>query len=607
MSDVSQGLGWWIASDGKWYPPELHPSRQQTSAPVAPAVPETPAETDPAPASIPPYGAPRSRYVGFPTTNWPAPVAPTPYATVGPATSGLAPSGPAPSGPDPLGTPEPFLYSTPGPYGTPWPSGPLSGSDNGAPGKRRRRGYVGAIIALVIVVVAVSLVAVFGSNGPSYPGTWNPRVLSIVHFVEHERGLTFKHPVKVEFLDNAAFVKQVTAPSPDTTSEKASLKTGLGELRSLGMVHGNVNLFKSENQLQASGVVGLYMPEKKTVFVRGSQLTPFVRVTLAHELTHALQDQYFDLDTLGQSVPGDGSALTALIEGDAVRTQDAYEKTLSSADKQAYDKAQSKYTTPSKKTAAVPEVLSDIEGYPYAFGPAFIDNLVHRGGTGALNNAFRHPPVAEAQIIDPQAYPIDWKPKTVAAPSVPDGDEVTDPASPFGMLELFMVLGSRLGYGPAWSAVQGWQGDSSIAYDSHGTTCGAVTVAMKNSGRAVALTGALRQWSATVASLHAVIGRKGTLVSFRSCDPGPNGPTVPKMNPSAFDVLAVRAQLIDEFITDGYSDFALGACVSDSVIRFLGPARYSELLSSSLTASQNAQISAEIPRAADTCTRQGVR
>lgn len=23
MSDVSQGEGWWLASDGKWYPPEL--------------------------------------------------------------------------------------------------------------------------------------------------------------------------------------------------------------------------------------------------------------------------------------------------------------------------------------------------------------------------------------------------------------------------------------------------------------------------------------------------------------------------------------------------------------------------------------------------------
>jgi hypothetical protein len=34
MSDVSQGPGWWTASDGKWYPPELHPS-VQSQTPVA--------------------------------------------------------------------------------------------------------------------------------------------------------------------------------------------------------------------------------------------------------------------------------------------------------------------------------------------------------------------------------------------------------------------------------------------------------------------------------------------------------------------------------------------------------------------------------------------
>jgi hypothetical protein len=28
MSDVSQGAGWWLAADGKWYPPERHPAYQ---------------------------------------------------------------------------------------------------------------------------------------------------------------------------------------------------------------------------------------------------------------------------------------------------------------------------------------------------------------------------------------------------------------------------------------------------------------------------------------------------------------------------------------------------------------------------------------------------
>lgn len=35
MSDFSRGPGWWIASDGKWYPPELHPSKRPPAPPVA--------------------------------------------------------------------------------------------------------------------------------------------------------------------------------------------------------------------------------------------------------------------------------------------------------------------------------------------------------------------------------------------------------------------------------------------------------------------------------------------------------------------------------------------------------------------------------------------
>ncbi len=37
MSDVSQGPGWWQASDGRWYAPALHPSQQQPAAPPPPS------------------------------------------------------------------------------------------------------------------------------------------------------------------------------------------------------------------------------------------------------------------------------------------------------------------------------------------------------------------------------------------------------------------------------------------------------------------------------------------------------------------------------------------------------------------------------------------
>lgn len=51
MSDVQQGLGWWIASDGKWYPPETHPSYRPPpppsplARPIKPTAPVKPMAT----------------------------------------------------------------------------------------------------------------------------------------------------------------------------------------------------------------------------------------------------------------------------------------------------------------------------------------------------------------------------------------------------------------------------------------------------------------------------------------------------------------------------------------------------------------------------------
>jgi hypothetical protein len=48
VSEMSQGPGWWIASDGKWYPPESHPdvvaSRGSTTSPAGTASPASTAE-----------------------------------------------------------------------------------------------------------------------------------------------------------------------------------------------------------------------------------------------------------------------------------------------------------------------------------------------------------------------------------------------------------------------------------------------------------------------------------------------------------------------------------------------------------------------------------
>jgi hypothetical protein len=75
MSDKSEGPGWWIASDGKWYPPELHPSvressrmRSRADTPVQPAgqVPERTPEVGGIGSQRPSWqvGADRDAHVG---------------------------------------------------------------------------------------------------------------------------------------------------------------------------------------------------------------------------------------------------------------------------------------------------------------------------------------------------------------------------------------------------------------------------------------------------------------------------------------------------------------------------------------------------------------
>lgn len=63
MSDAPKGPDWWIASDGKWYPPELHPSvRTEDPAPETATAPETvTAESSPAPHRWHSQGAEQSQ------------------------------------------------------------------------------------------------------------------------------------------------------------------------------------------------------------------------------------------------------------------------------------------------------------------------------------------------------------------------------------------------------------------------------------------------------------------------------------------------------------------------------------------------------------------
>ena len=129
MSDTSQGPGWWLASDGKWYPP-------QTAAP----------------SPIPPP----------PQTGSPLPT-PSPSSAPAPAPTSFSPSGPPPSSP-PVGSPVPPGY-------VPVTGGPeSSGGTNGLAIAALVLGIlwlcaVGSVLAIVFGFVALSQIKRSGQGG----------------------------------------------------------------------------------------------------------------------------------------------------------------------------------------------------------------------------------------------------------------------------------------------------------------------------------------------------------------------------------------------------------------------------------------------------------
>ena len=136
----------------------------------------------------------------------------------------------------------------------------------------------------------------------------------------HERNLDYKHPVKVVVpveggVQEAGDDRRLEAHRegsprpPDTRSRRC---------RAMGMVDGKVDLFAKLNQLSGERSWPSTTPRRRRSSIPGSRLDVEQRVTLAHELTHTLDDQHFDLTTVEKiGDKHDTDAVTALIEGDA--------------------------------------------------------------------------------------------------------------------------------------------------------------------------------------------------------------------------------------------------------------------------------------------------
>jgi hypothetical protein len=326
---------------------------------------------------------------------------------------------------------------------------------------------------VVLVLAMVGLAVRFGGDdGPDHPDAWDPRVADIAAFVEQERGHDFDHPVYVDFLSPADYTKATTTESAGLTDEdREELEQYAGELRAFGVGSGKIDLFTAYNTVADSGTLAYYDPDTERVTVRGTTMTPGLEVTLAHELTHALQDQTFDLDAVDDETdPVAATAFRALAEGDAMRVEDAYtDQELSEKEQSDYDaEYQDEVDESQAATGDVPDYVTATFQAPYALGRPFVALLANAGGNERIDAAFAHPPITGEHLFDPASF-LDDEGQEEVDLGVDDEDVIE--AGHLSPMNWFLILGERIDPKQAFHAALGWNGDAYAAYDDDGTVC----------------------------------------------------------------------------------------------------------------------------------------
>jgi len=358
--------------------------------------------------------------------------------------------------------------------------------------RRRRAARLRALAASIAFVLAGC-----GPNGPSAPPSPTPAptapaaasasaaptpivdpstvYATIESQVKAIRGLKPKTPVAPQLLDDAG-IKKYIADSFARDNPPDVLDANERTLKALGLLPPDASLSDLYVRLLGSQVAGLYSPTDKKLYVvsRSGGLGPAQRTTFAHEFTHALQDQNFDLGSLKLDEIGHGDqslARLSLVEGDAVLSQSIWQvQNLTQADLGQL-LAESASDPGTKILLEAPPILRDSLLFPYTSGLSFVQGLQAGGGWDAVNAVFGKPPASTEQILHPDKYAGGDVPIGVTLPEdlatrLGTGWKVTaqDTNGEF-QLALWLRTNRAIDAATANAAAAGWGGDRMALVD----------------------------------------------------------------------------------------------------------------------------------------------
>jgi hypothetical protein len=329
----------------------------------------------------------------------------------------------------------------------------------------RRARRVAAASSVGLAILASACERGGGNGGDAGDGPYADKVRESIPLIERATGLKFKSAPKLEVRTKAQVREFVLKkfeeqqPSQELASEEIVYKT-------LGLIPQNLDLRRFLLDLYTEQIVGFYDPAKKTLYVVEGAPREVARITVAHELIHALQDQYINLDSL-QRMTGDGDralAAAAVVEGQAtyeqMMTMVGGEGNIATRLPGGWDQVRQMIREARNEMpifATAPTLIQEVLIFPYLSGAEFVRRFKERRpGESPLNNL----PVSTEQVLETAAFfgPQRDMPTRVTLPAPRSGERVYENnVGEFGIRVFVYEHGKD--QNAALRAAAGWDGD----------------------------------------------------------------------------------------------------------------------------------------------------
>ncbi|HEY6806210.1 MAG TPA: hypothetical protein VI306_21705 [Pyrinomonadaceae bacterium] len=203
-----------------------------------------------------------------------------------------------------------------------------------------------------------------------------------------------------------AEIERMVVKNLNTESTPAEMHAAEVVLKAFGLAPKEFNYRPFLVKLLTEQVAGYYDPKAQQFYLADWIELEGQKPVMAHELTHALQDQHFNLRRFDKWPKGDSDAQLAahaLIEGDATLAMTLY-MTKHPLVALAFIRSLGATGAESEQFKQAPRAIRDSLMFPYEEGSAWATQLYRRGGWKMVSDAFTKLPQSTEQILHVDKY-----------------------------------------------------------------------------------------------------------------------------------------------------------------------------------------------------------